>query len=288
MRVVITGAGGMLGRELVSRFQSSHCLPLTHGDLDVSDYRQVRERLEPLRPDLVIHTAALTDVDGCELQPDRAYAVNALGTENVALACQSVGAVMLYVSTNCVFAGDAGSPYREFDRPNPSNVYGRSKLAGEEALRGLLPRHYVVRTSWLFGLGRRNFVTTVLDLAATGKPLRIVDDEIGSPTYVPDLAAAIYDLIQSDRFGTYHLANEGFCSRFELARTVLASAGVATPIEKMALAAFSRPAPTPPFTPLHNFAAATSLGIRLRPWSESLSEYLRTIAGSHAPLERAS
>ncbi len=278
MRIAITGARGQLGRALCAALAPAYELvPLGHEQLELSSPTTV-EQIVATGADLVIHAAAYTNVDGCARDPDLAYRVNGLGTRYVALACRRLNAPMVYISTNEVFPGDAGRPYAEYDSPRPVNAYGRSKWAGEQAVRELLDSFYIVRVAWLFG-GERNFVRTVLRLAehppATG--LRMVEDEVGSPTYAPDVAKAVATLIATDFFGTYHLVNAGACSRYELARAVLRLAGLTIPVTPMKLADFARDSTPPPYTPLANYAGA-AIGLTLRPWEEAVAAYLATLA----------
>lgn len=273
MRIAITGAGGQLGQALQAALGAAHDLiALGHGDLELGAPDCV-DRLAATGAELVIHPAAYTDVDGCARDPERAYRINGLGTQYVALACRRLGAPLVYVSTNEVFDGAATAPYFEYDRAAPINAYARSKWAGEQAVRELLDRFYIVRVAWLFG-GARNFIRTVLRLAAERDDIAIVADEIGSPTYAPDTAAAIARLIEQPFYGAYHLVNEGMCSRLELAAETLRLAGRGhVALRPIALAEFKRDSTVPPYTPLRNVAAA-ALGIRLRPWQEALAEYI--------------
>lgn len=276
MRIAVTGASGQLGQALQRVLAGVHeIIPLSHADLDLERSDCV-ETLIATGAQCVIHPAAYTNVDGCARDPDRAYRVNALGTRYVALACQALDASLVYISTNEVFDGAASSPYLEYDRPAPINPYGFSKWAGEQAVRELLHRFYIVRVAWLFG-GERNFVRTVLRLASERNEIAMVVDEIGSPTYAPDAAAAIARLVEMPYYGTYHLVNEGFCSRYEFAAAVLRLAGRAdVTLRPISLAEYQRSSRVPPYTPLRNVAAA-ALGIRLRPWEEALAEYVRAL-----------
>jgi len=274
MRVAITGAKGQLGRALVSTFGVDHeVLPLDLPEDDIKDLALV-SRLAAWRPDLVVHGAAMTNVDGCTLDPDAAYANNALGTRNIALACQRAGAELIYVSTNEVFDGLQETPYLEFDRPNPINAYGRSKLAGEDFVRMLSQRFYIVRTSWTFGHGGNHFVEKILRLAEERGQLRVVTDEVSTPTYVPDLSLAIAQLAETHVYGIYHLVNEGQCSRFDYARRIIELAGL-TGVETVPILSkdYPRPSKPPPNAVLRNYCAA-SLGIRLRRWEEGLEDYM--------------
>jgi dTDP-4-dehydrorhamnose reductase len=277
MRIAITGAGGQLGQALQAAFGAEHeLIPLGRTDVELGHPACV-ERMVATRAELVIHPAAYTDVDGCARDPERAYQVNGLGAQYVALACRRLGATLVYVSTNEVFDGAATAPYFEYDRAAPINAYARSKWAGEQAVREALDRFYIVRVAWLFG-GPRNFVRTVLRLAAERDNIAMVADEVGSPTYAPDAAAAIAQLVRLPFYGTYHLVNEGTCSRFEFAAEVLRLAGrERVALRPIRLADFKRDSVVPPYTPLRNIAAA-ALGVRLRPWQEALAEYLQALS----------
>jgi dTDP-4-dehydrorhamnose reductase len=276
MRIAITGAGGQLGQALQAALRHEHAvIPLAHADVELGAPGCV-ERLVATAAELVIHPAAYTDVDGCARDPERAYRVNGLGAQYVALACQQLNAPLVYVSTNEVFDGAAATPYVEYDRAAPINAYARSKWAGEQAVRELLDRFYIVRVAWLFG-GPRNFVRTVLRLAAERDSLAMVADEVGSPTYAPDAAAAIARLIELPFYGTYHLVNQGACSRLEFAAAALRLAGREhVALRPIKLAEFKRDSIVPPYTPLRNVAAA-ALGIQLRPWQEALAEYVELL-----------
>jgi dTDP-4-dehydrorhamnose reductase len=276
MRIAITGATGQLGWALQHALGQEHeLIALGRADLDLGRPECV-EQLAATRADLVIHPAAYTDVDGCARDPERAYRVNGLGTQYIALACRRLDAPLVYISTNEVFDGKAATPYLEYDQAAPINAYARSKWAGEQAVRELLDRFYIVRVAWLFG-GERNFVRTVLRLAAERDSIAMVEDEIGSPTYAPDLAAALAELIQLPFYGTYHLVNEGSCSRFAFAAEILRLAGCDhVSLRPIKLADFKRDSTVPSYTPLRNVAAA-ALGVRMRPWLDALSESLQTM-----------
>lgn len=282
MRILITGADGQLGRELRRTLHEHDILAtdLRPGlvAMDICDYDSTLSTISEFRPDLVIHAAAHTNVDGCERDPDSAYAVNALGTQNVALACLRNGAAMLYVSTDYVFDGEKGSPYLEFDPTNPVSAYGRSKLAGEESVTSLLQRYYIVRTAWLYSRHGSNFVKWALQASSKQAELMGVVDQIGSPTNAADLAEAIGRLVQTKRYGVYHFTNEGSCSRYEFLCRILELSGQqarVTPVDTpQFLARYPLPARRPANSTLRNFCASRSLGIRLRPWEEALQELL--------------
>lgn len=293
MRIIITGALGQLGRALQTALAARGAtlglldlpaliqpnpqspLPTTHA-CDILDRPTLHRIVAEFKPDLIIHPAAYTNVDGCARDPDLAYRVNALGTRNVALACQSADCPLVYISTNEVFDGQRrrDEPYLEFDPPNPINAYARSKLAGEQFTRDLLTRFYIVRTAWLYGRGGKNFVTKIIELANKNGRLRVVSDEIGSPTFADDLAQAIARLIETGAYGIYHLVNAGAASRYEFALKILELTGRAhIPVEPILSSEFQRASTPPLCTPLRNYVGA-ELGITLRPWQDALADYL--------------
>ena len=274
MKVFITGAKGQLGRALQEQFKHGAVLPADLPECDITDRDCVTQTVAEFKPDAVIHAAAMTDVDGCARDPDAAYRSNALGTQNVALACQAARCPMLYVSTNEVFDGTKAEPYLEFDATNPINAYGRSKLAGEMFVRNLLNQFYIVRIAWMYGKGGHHFVRKIIRRADEQGSLRVVTDEVGSPTYAEDVASAARQLIQTGAFGVYHFVNDGIASRYDFAREILRLSGRGhVPVEPIKLADFSRPSAPPPYTPLRNFCGKAQ-GITLRPWQEALAEYL--------------
>lgn len=267
----MVGAPGQLGRQTPGEVRLGRReLDLAGSDLSALD------RAEPAG---IILTAAYTDVDGCEARPELAFEVNAEGPRRVAAWCREHGAWLLYVSTNCVFDGEQAEPYAEDAPPRPISVYGASKLAGEEAARAELKEHFIVRSSWLFGPGGSNFVTKILAAASGPGEMRGVDDEVANPTYAPDLGPALARLAATGRFGTYHLTNQGACSRLEYMRAILAAAGVERPVVAMKLADFQRPSRPPAQSALANTRAA-ALGIELRPWRQALAEYVPAVTAA--------
>jgi len=276
MRIVITGALGQLGRALQNALAGDDLVLIDVPDWDITDPQSV-PRMADLKPEVVIHCAAMTDVEGCVNNPDLAYLVNAFGTQNVALACQRAGAAMIHISTNEVFDGTASQPYREFDPPHPVNSYGASKLAAEQIAARLVSKLYIVRTSWLFTPGGNNFVRKIVAAADKHGRLRVVTDEVANPTYAPDLADAIARLIQTDHYGSYHLVNEGYCSRYEFALEIMKQSGrESIPVVPITTDQFQRASTPPPFAPLRNTVGA-ALGISLRPWQETLADYFARI-----------
>jgi dTDP-4-dehydrorhamnose reductase len=281
VRVAITGAGGQLGVALQRALSEHQLIALDHSTLDVAA-AHATDALIALFPEVIIHAAALTDVDGCERNPDEAYRINALGTKHVALACAELNAALVYVSTEYVFEGGKQEPYLEGDATNPLNVYGRTKLEGEKFARAIAPRHYITRTSWVYTRRRRNFVSRILALAAERPRLGIVTTEYGTPTYAPDLAQAIAQLLQHDCYGVFHLINEGVVSRFDFARAILDEAGrTGYPLDP--LSEFPRLAKPPAYGVMRNTRAA-ALGIRLRDWRAALHECIHYSDGQNGPL----
>lgn len=274
--MAVTGAAGMLGQEVCRAapgWATVTALTREHGDLAVVE--QAREAFLVASPRIIIHCAACADVDGCTRDPDRAWADNALATGNVAQAANELGALALYVSTDYIFDGTKGAPYLEDDEPNPLNIYGESKLAGEDAIRELA-EHVIVRTQWLHGLGGGNFVASILRAAADGRDLRVVEDEIGSPTYAPDLADGIWRLLESGARGIFHLVGQGSCSRHELARAALDEVGMMDiPVSRMLSADWDSPTVRPLDTRLGDSRLAEAGVEHLRPWREALAEYVK-------------
>jgi len=272
MRIVITGHKGQLGQALQHALAGEQVLGLDLPEWDMTD-ADCAQAVVGFRPDVVIHTAAMTNVDACEQNPESAFRVNVLGTHHIALACGQCAAAMVHISTNEVFDGTLGRPYYEWDTPGPKSVYARSKAAAEFYVRTLLNHFYIVRTAWLYARGGDNFVTKILAGADRLGALRVVTDEVSSPTYAPDLAQAIARLILTGHYGIYHFANSGFCSRYEWAGEILRLTGRdQVPIEPITTDQWPRPAPPPLYAPLVNFFG-TALGITLRPWQEALREY---------------
>lgn len=308
MRVLVTGAGGQLGRDVVDalsgvvppggrrcallgpdgdRRSGVDVVAADHRALPVEERAAVLTALDGLRPDVVVHTAACTAVDACESDPDRAFKVNALGTRHVAEACGAIGAHLVYLSTDYVFDGTSTRPYLEWDRPNPRSVYGRSKLGGEQECP---PWATVVRTSWVCGARGSNMVKTALQLAAGDAPMRFVDDQRGTPTFSADLAAALVTLATDRRPGTYHVTNQGDTTWFGFVRAIVAaSGGDPGRVEAIATADLRppRPAPRPAYSVLDN-AALRLTGLPLLPdWLDGLERLVAYLRSTSAAPSRA-
>ena len=274
MRIFITGSTGQLGQALHHVLTEQGANILEAPRWDVADHNIV-QNIADLRPELVIHTAAMTNVDGAAKDPDTAFNINAFGTQNIAHACLRANADMVYISTNEVFDGQAERPYLESDQPAPINPYGSSKRSGEQmAAHYLKSNLYVVRTAWVYGLHGNNFPAKIIALADKHQELRVVADEIGNPTFAPDLAGAIVQLIQTRAYGTYHFTNSGYCSRYDFAKEVLRLSGrEQIPVHPITLAEYPRASTVPPFTALEN-RNGKALGIELRPWQEGVQAYI--------------
>lgn len=272
MRIAITGSKGQLGLALQATLKDDVLLPMDLPEYDITDLNATLAALAAFEPDVVINTAAITDVDGCERNPDLAYRVNCLGARNLAVAALQTGAAMVQVSTDYVFGGRT-EPYREYDATEPLSIYALTKWQGEQVVRDHLQRFYVVRTAWMYGQGPRNFVETVLRLANERGQLTMVTDEVGSPTYALDLARALGRLIRTPAYGVHHLAGSGVCSRHAWACEILRLAGR----EDVAVAAstnYQRLARVPKHVELANVNAA-SVGVTMPAWQDSLAAYMR-------------
>jgi len=279
LTILVTGASGQLGLDLVDAFSiacgADQVVAASRHDLDVTDRDAVATFVGRVGPEIVVNAAAMTDVDGCEDNPVAAHTANALAPWWLAQACASVGSRLVTISTDYVFAGDTvDGRYTEFDPVNPINTYGKTKAAGEALVRQTLADHQIVRTAWLAGARGRNFVTTVLRVAATSPSLSMVDDQFGSPTYAHDLADAVVQLALEGRPGTWHRTNRGVCSRFELATTLLSLAGISTPVERRATLPDERSARRPGRVVLDDTHAIASGLSPLPDWRDGIRRLL--------------
>jgi dTDP-4-dehydrorhamnose reductase len=279
MKVMLIGAGGQLATELVKMLPKESTIPLTHADIDIADSRSVKTALEQHGPEVVINTAAFHRVDDCETQFELAFQVNAFAVRGLAQACRQSGAALVHFSTNYVFAGEKAEPYVESDRPGPLSVYGASKLAGEYFLSSTLKKHFLVRTCGLYGsAGSRskagNFVETMLRLARQRKPLRVIEDQVVTPTSTADLARKISQLIETEAYGLYHITNHGSCSWFEFARTIFELGGIEADLKPTTSELFNAPAQRPAYSVLRNLRLEL-LGLDdMPPWKDALKRYL--------------
>jgi len=277
LKILVTGANGQLGQELVRlpEHPDVEIVGFGRDKLDVTDPGLCQQVIHACNPDVVIHCAAYTKVDQAESEPDVAFRINAEGARNATLAAEQIGAKFVYISTDYVFDGKADRPYLEHDPPNPLSVYGKTKLAGEEFVKSISSRHFIVRTSWVYGTYGSNFVKTMLKLAEERKMLRVVDDQIGSPTYTLDLAHFLLDLVKTDYYGIYHASNTGACSWYEFAKAIFEERGLVVRVKPCTTAEFPRPAPRPAYSALDH-GKIRAHGLRpLRSWREALRSFLK-------------
>lgn len=287
MKILITGAAGMLGSTLCpilrakghELFSTDICISDMNVEyLDVRDYQQVKEVIGRTKPEMVMHLAAETDVDKCEIDPYQAYLSNTIGTQNVALTCQKSGLRMVYISTIGVFYGNKVEPYTEFDEPNPINIYGKSKLGGENAVRNLLCEYYIIRAGWMMGGGPnkdKKFVGKIIRQLDQTKQLKAVIDKVGSLTYTLDFSRCLTELIETERYGLYHCTNKGVASRFEIAKKIADYLGKSDiTIDEVTSAYFPLPAPRARSEASRNYMLDLLGMNRMRYWDEALKEYV--------------
>jgi dTDP-4-dehydrorhamnose reductase len=273
MRILIIGSNGLLGSDLVEDWTEDHLIPGTSRDADIRELEQVRQLVTREHPDWIILAAGYTDVDGSEQHQDLAFAVNRDGARNVSIVARELGAKLCYLSTDYVFDGAANRPYEPEDPIHPLNIYGASKAAGEKAVQEEAGHWLTARTSWLFGVARPSFPEKILRAADSQPQLKVVADQVGSPTYSRDLARVIRELVRADTRGVLNITNSGSCSWFEFAKETLRRAGHNTPVYPITSAEAGRPARRPANSVLSPKALAAH-GITLRSWQEALAVYL--------------
>ena len=277
MKILITGSKGQLGSELVDLLSKDNKVyGFGHKEMDITDNKRVTDIISKIVPDIIIHCAAFANADECETDIETAFDVNTIGSGNVAIASKITKGAMVYISSDYVFDGKKNSPYFESDVPNPISIYGISKYGGELIVKHSLNKFFIVRTSWLYAKKGKNFVNTILSLVKDKKELRVVDDQVGSPTYIPDLARAISALISTKYYGTYHITNSGECSWYEFAYKILKYANIkdikVTPISTEEL---NRPAPRPKYSVLKNFNLEKKKIYKMRKWELALKDFFR-------------
>jgi dTDP-4-dehydrorhamnose reductase len=278
MKIMIMGSEGMLGHDLVDVLSVDNELITTTIDtLDITDINKTIKTVKENNPDVLIHAAAFTDVDGGESNPDLAFKVNAIGTRNVAVACHEANCAMVYICTDYVFDGTNSSPYREYDQTHPLGVYGKTKHTGELYIRDLLNKFYIIRTSWLYGYHGPNFVTTMLNLAKKTKEISVVNDQIGSPTYTVDLANAIALLIKKPTYGIYHITNSENCSWYDFAGEIFNQSQIEVNLKPVTTEEFPRPAPRPKYSVLENYNWNIEGYPKMRSYKEALTDYLKLL-----------
>lgn len=277
MRIVVTGAKGMLGRTLMRQLARHDCTGVDIDDFNITHATDVRQAIDALRPDVVIHTAAMTAVDACEDRADDAFRVNAIGTANIASACHARGSRMIYISTDYVFSGKLDRPYHEWDEVKPQSIYGHSKLAGEDSTRTLCPNHLIVRIAWLYGAGGPSFVHTMARLSESANAqLKVVDDQMGNPTSTIAVAAHLERLIELPICGTIHLTCEGETTWYGLAKELFRLMGRCPDLEPCSTADFPRPAPRPANSRLEKRALRLHGLPPMPDWHDELARFVST------------
>lgn len=276
-KVLITGANGQLGKELVELFTAKGFEVYGFGrdKMDITNQTQVQEVISTLKPNIVLHSAAHTQVDLAESEPEQAFSINAYGTRNVAVAAEAVGAKLVYVSTDYVFDGTAEEPYNEFSPTSPLGVYGKSKLAGEQFVRDLHSKFFIVRTSWVYGKHGANFVKTMLKLGEERKEISVVADQIGCPTYTLDLANAILELVDTEKYGVYHISNSGSCSWYEFAKAIFENTDLDIKVIQCTTLDFPRVAARPAYSVFEHMSIKLNDFTPMRSWQEGLLSFLK-------------
>jgi len=280
MKIIIIGAGGQLGSELVNILHEEELIPLTHFDIELTDHSQVNDIISSNQPDIVINTSAYHKVDECEDYPEKAFAVNTIAVRNLARVCEEYHIGLVHFSTDYVFNGEKRTPYTEDDTPDPLSVYATSKLAGEYFVKHLCKKHFIIRTCGLYGTKGisskgSNFVDLMIRLAMENKTIRVVSDQIVTPTYVGDLASVVSKLIKTTEYGLYHVTNNGECSWYEFARTIFDMTGLKANLVPVSSREYGAKAKRPPYSVLEN-KNLKDLGMDdLRHWKDALKEYLK-------------
>ena len=278
VKVLITGTNGQLGRELQKQFKGKdvELIPTDVKDLDITDVKAVNKFVTEHKPDVIINCAAHTQVDKCEEQIDLAYKINAIGPKNLASAAFNIGAEIVQVSTDYVFNGEGTTELIEFDTPDPQTVYGKTKLDGENFVKNLNPKHYIVRTAWLYGDGN-NFVKTMIKLSENHSELKVVDDQIGTPTSTVDLANVIIKLIDDKNYGLFHCTCKGVCSWYDFAKEIFRLKNIDIKVIPCTTEEFPRPAKRPKYSVLRNYMLELTTGDITKQWQESLKDYIEDL-----------
>ncbi|MDR1953504.1 MAG: dTDP-4-dehydrorhamnose reductase [Clostridiales Family XIII bacterium] len=289
MKILITGSNGQLGNELIgilnageseigqvdSIYAGAEVTGVDIGNLDITDFHALSDFVQGNQFDLIINCAAMTNVDACECDYETAMKVNAIGARNMALVADLLGAKIVHVSTDYVFDGDAKTPYCEWDAPNPSTIYGKSKLLGERYVRESCERSFIVRTAWLYGYVGNNFVKTIIKLASERESIKVVDDQVGNPTSANDLAHHILKIARAEDYGIYHCTCDGICSWYDFAKEIVRLAGLTCEVVPCTTEEFPRPAPRPAYSAMDNLMLRSTVGDETRPWAEALSVFMK-------------
>lgn len=278
-KIIVTGCNGQLGRAINRLYEADNTYELVNtdvGELDITNIDKVMEFASDIKPYAIINCAAHTAVDACESEVDKAYLINAIGPRNLSIAASKTGAKMIHISTDYVFDGKADKPYTEFDAVGPQGVYGKTKLAGENFVREFADRYFIIRTAWLYGDGK-NFVKTMLRLAQTNDTVRVVKDQVGSPTSAEELAKAIAYLLPTDNYGLFHGTCEGDCSWAEFAREIFRLAGKKTKVEDITSEEYNAAAPRPAYSILENCMFKLTTDFMFADWHDAIEKYFREV-----------
>jgi dTDP-4-dehydrorhamnose reductase len=283
MRVLVTGCEGQVGADLCPALKNFDIIPLSHKDIEITDIQSIKAAINKYAPDIIINTAAYINVDDCEQNCDKAFSVNALGARNIAVVAQEINAKLVHISTDHIFGGQgciASVPFCEFDQPSPVNVYGASKLAGEEYIKHLCNRYFIVRTAGLYGIAGSNmkggnFVDKIIRSAGEKSELQVVDDQITSPTHTKDLANKMVELLGTEYYGTYHITNSGYCSWCQFARYILESANIQTPVIPVKSTEYLQKAKRPYFSALNNYQLKLLGMDDMQHWHDALIDYMK-------------
>lgn len=291
MKIVITGSKGQLGNQLIEVikkgkseigtiakiYQEAEIIGIDIDDLDITNINAVRQFMSLERPDIIINPAAYTNVDACETEEDMAYKVNAMGPRNIAIVAQEIGAKFIHISTDYVFEGNGTIAYREYDQVNPITIYGKTKLAGEDFVKYFCKKHFIVRTSWLYGYNGNNFVKTILKLANDKDEIEVVDDQRGNPTNAEDVAHHILKIALTEEYGLYHCTGRGECTWYDFAAKIVEYAGLKCKVKPTTSDKFVRPAKRPSFSSLDNMMLRLTVEDEMRYWEQALEQYINII-----------
>lgn len=277
-KIIVTGCNGQLGRAINQFYKNNSEVELINTDvaeLDITDIEKTLELVKSVQPYAIINCAAHTGVDACETQLDLAYQINAVGSRNLSIAAAQTNAKMVHISTDYVFAGDAKTPYIEFDKTNPQGAYGRTKLQGEEFVKQFADKFFIIRTAWLYGDGK-NFVRTMLRLSETNEEVKVVGDQVGSPTSTAELVKIINQLIWTDNYGVFHGTCEGQCSWAEFAEEIFRLAGKSTKVKAITTSEYNAPAARPAYSVLENYMLKLTTNYTAADWKEAIAEYIKS------------
>lgn len=289
MKILITGSNGQLGNELKKiieigqaeiagvslEIKNSEVIALDIDDLDITNFLAVKEKLEDIKPDVVINCAAATNVDGCESNEDLAFKVNSLGVKNLAIVCEEIGAKIVQVSTDYVFSGKGDTPLTEFDLVSPYSVYGKTKLLGENYVRDFSSKYFIVRTAWLYGYIGHNFVYTMQRLGKEKDSLKVVNDQKGNPTHANDLAYHILKLIETENYGIYHCTGKGECTWYDFAKKIMELSNIECSVNPCSSEEYKTPAKRPEYSSLDNVMLRCTVGDEMRDWEVALESFIK-------------